>query len=374
MGFLSFLFTGPAPTGEAPRKPLRRLYKTFTDIPTDYTVIDVETSGLDACTCEILEIAAIKVRDNKETARYQTYIRPIGAIPKQASAVNGLTWRKLCDKPLFEDIQQSFFDFIGDDVLVGHNVGFDIKFIQTRSGIILPNQCFDTLEWSRIVFPSLPNYKLETLRDTFSLGGIPHSATGDCKATHQLLIRIAHSPEAQERVEQHLQYQRDQEQIYAYNKEQHDDAMAKKKELRKSIPSTQELKEISKQMVGSALEYKETAVKILRRNGYSTNNIHGLYDHFLGGFSSLSYNYETFFGAKTDGNLKYIVLAIPPDILKCSFVVTPSSMAEGMDSSRIFLHCPNDLYGLEAQIIQAFTSIQKKTDSLGTNIERPHHN
>ena len=121
-------------------------------------------------------------------------------------------------------------------------------------------------------------------------------------------------------------------------------------------------------MVGSTLEYKETAVKILRRNGYSTNNIHGLYDHFLGGFSSLSYNYETFFGAKTDGNLKYIVLAIPPDILKCSFVVTPSSMAEGMDSSRIFLHCPNDLYGLEDQIIQAFTSIQKKTDSLKTNI------
>lgn len=193
MGFLSFLFAGPAPTGEAPRKPLRRFYKTYSDIPTNYTVIDVETSGLDACTCEILELAALKVRDNQETARYQTYIRPTGAISKQASAVNGLTWRKLCDKPLFEDIQQSFFDFIGDDVLVGHNIGFDIKFIQTRSGIVLPNKCFDTLEWSRLAFPSLSNYKLETLRSTFSLGGIAHSAMGDCIATHQLLHRIAQS-------------------------------------------------------------------------------------------------------------------------------------------------------------------------------------
>lgn len=193
MGIFSFLFAGPAPTETAPRKPLRKSYETYEDIPTDYTVIDIETSGLDACTCEILEIGAIKVRNDVEIDHYQTYIKPVGAISKSASEVNGLTWKKLHNQPSLEDIRQSFFNFIGDDILVGHNIGFDIKFIQTRFETTLPNKCFDTLEWSRIAFPTFRNHKLDTLRSAFSLGGASHSAIGDCSATHRLLQRIAKS-------------------------------------------------------------------------------------------------------------------------------------------------------------------------------------
>lgn len=191
MSLLSFLFAGPAPTRAAPRKPLRRFYEVCTDIPADYTVIDIETSGLDACTCEILEIGALRVRNNVETAHYQTYIKPVGAISESAKAVNGLTWKKLYNQPAIDAIRQSFFEFIGNDVLVGHNIGFDIKFIQTRFELNLRNECFDTLKWSRIAFPDLQSYKLDTLRTTFSLGGTSHSAVGDCIATHHLLQRIA---------------------------------------------------------------------------------------------------------------------------------------------------------------------------------------
>ena len=193
MGILSFLFGSPAPTGDAPRKQLHASYNTCTDIPVDYTVIDLETSGLDACSCEILEIGAVKVRNNIEISRYHTYVRPVGAISKEASEVNGLTWKTLRDQPFLEDVQQAFFDFIGDDILVGHNIGFDIKFIQTRCEVILENQCFDTLKWSRLAFPTLRNYKLDTLRTFFSLSGAAHSALGDCITTHQLLQCIANS-------------------------------------------------------------------------------------------------------------------------------------------------------------------------------------
>lgn len=193
MGLFSFLFAGSEPAKDAPRKSLRRFYEKCTGIPSDYTVIDIETSGLDACTCEILEIGAVKVRNNVETERYQTYIKPVGKIQKSASDVNGLTWKKLYNQPLLENIKTSFFDFIGDDILVGHNIGFDIKFIQTRFEVTLPNKCFDTLEWSRIAFPDLDNYKLDTLRSAFSVGGTAHSAIGDCITTHRLLQRIAES-------------------------------------------------------------------------------------------------------------------------------------------------------------------------------------
>lgn len=193
MGIFSFLFAGPEPTTPAPQKPPLRFYKKFDDIPTDYTVIDVETSGLDPCTSEILEIAAIKVRNNVEIDRYHSYIRPVGTISPSASEVNGLTWSKLYDKPYLEEIQQHFFNFIGDDILVGHNIGFDIRFIQTRCEIYLQNECFDTLKWSRLAFPYAPDYKLDTLRYTLDLHGDSHTALGDCIATHQLLQCIANS-------------------------------------------------------------------------------------------------------------------------------------------------------------------------------------
>lgn len=193
MGIFSFLFAGPAPTTPAPQKPPIRFYKKFDDIPTDYTVIDVETSGLDPCTSEILEIAAIKVRNNVEIDRYHSYIRPVGTISPSASEVNGLTWSKLYDKPYLEEIQQHFFNFIGDDILVGHNIGFDIRFIQTRCEKYLQNKCFDTLKWSRLAFPYAPDYKLDTLRHALNLHGDSHTALGDCIATHQLLQCIANS-------------------------------------------------------------------------------------------------------------------------------------------------------------------------------------
>ena len=193
MGILSFLFGSPAPTSAAPRKQLRASYNTCPDIPSDYTVIDLETSGLDPCSCEILEIGAVKVRNNIETSRYHTYIRPVGIISREASAVNGLTWKKLRNQPFLEDVQQAFFEFVGSDILVGHNIGFDIKFIQTRCQVTLQNQCFDTLKWSRLAFPNLRNHKLDTLRTVFLFGGSAHSALGDCVTTHQLLQCIAQS-------------------------------------------------------------------------------------------------------------------------------------------------------------------------------------
>lgn len=193
MGLFSFLFAGHAPTREAPQKPPLRFYKKYDEIPTDYTVIDVETSGLDPCTAEILEIAAIKVRNNIEVDRYHSYIRPVGAISPSASQVNGLTWSKLYNKPSLECVQPCFFHFIGDDILVGHNIGFDIRFIQTRCETYLDNECFDTLKWSKLAFPDAPDHKLDTLRYALDLHGDSHTALGDCIATHQLLQCIANS-------------------------------------------------------------------------------------------------------------------------------------------------------------------------------------
>lgn len=186
MGFFSFLFAPPAPSVPAPHMSLRRFYPVASVPPVDYTVIDLETSGLDACTSEILEIGAIQYRNHEEVSRYHTFIRPEGYIPAAASNVNNITWRKVFNAPKLEDVAPAFWEFIGADVLLGYNVGFDIKFIQTRSGTDIPNNGYDVLSFVRDVLPGLGGYKLTDVRSHFSIYGPAHSAIGDCEATAQV--------------------------------------------------------------------------------------------------------------------------------------------------------------------------------------------
>lgn len=211
MGLFSFLFSKHERASEekVPRersevslhKELRPDFEECDIIPENYTVIDLETSGLDACICEILEIAAIKCRNNDVVEWYHTYVRPVGQISEDASKINHLTVEMLQNKPSLAEIRADFFNFIGNDILVGHNIGFDIKFIQTRFEIELPNKCFDTLKWSRIEFPQFARYSLDYLRRQLKLGGAAHSALGDCEATHGLLLQISQAEQLRQIME-----------------------------------------------------------------------------------------------------------------------------------------------------------------------------
>lgn len=364
MGIFSFLFAGPAPTAPAPYKKLNRFFPECNFVPSDYTVIDLETSGLDACTSEILEIGAIKFRNHKEISRYHTYIKPEGKISPSASAVNHITWLKVCDAPTIEQVRSKFLSFIADEILVGHNIGFDIKFIQTRFEVSLTNQCFDTLSWCKIALPDLSNYKLDSLRSSLHLGGTAHSALGDCSATQKLLIYISKSDSAKKHVQEQDAYEKQMAELQAKLKDQHDKYMNKKAELRKNIPSTKELNTISKQMVGTVFEYQNTVISMISEQGYSIDNIS--IDQYLCGTECkpVRYKNQVFFSVKLTGNLKYVVLAISPErIENCDFVYTPSSMNEGVDSTRFYIHSPSDLELIKPFVLQAFRSVAENNSN-----------
>ena len=188
MGFFASLLSKSAPTGPAPKMPLKKAYNSTRIPPVDFTVIDTETTGLDACSNELLEIGAIRYRNNVEVARYHTYLCPDGAIPSDASDINHITWDTVCRAPKLEKVLPTFLSFIGSDVLVGYNVGFDIKFIQTRAGILLENPVFDVLPLARRTL-QLENYKLETV--SAEVHFLPphgyHNALDDCLATAAVL-------------------------------------------------------------------------------------------------------------------------------------------------------------------------------------------
>lgn len=188
------------PTRPAPYCSLNSHYWETLDLPEgDFTVIDVETTGLDPCRDEILEIGAIRYRGWKEESRYQSYICPLGRLNPEAQEKNHITWEDVSSAPLLSEEFPNFLEFIGDDLLLGYYVGYDIKFLQTRSGKAIDNITFDVWRFAKYSITSY-NYKLDTLRARYGLSGLPHTALGDCESTVQALFRLLNEPSAKKEI------------------------------------------------------------------------------------------------------------------------------------------------------------------------------
>ena len=99
-------------------------------------VLDTETTGLDPKTGDrIVEIGCVEMVNRFLTGRtFHQYINPERSMPPDAFAVHGLSEGFLKDKPKFAEIADSFLDFIGDGVLVIHNAGFDMAFLNHELG------------------------------------------------------------------------------------------------------------------------------------------------------------------------------------------------------------------------------------------------
>lgn len=128
-----------------------------------HIVLDTETTGLDPRSGHrIVEIGCVELVGHIPTGRtFHHYLNPERDVPKEASAIHGLTDEFLKDKPLFTQIVGDFVDFIAEDHLVIHNAGFDMGFINAeleRAGFgVLPMaRAIDTVHMARKKFPGAP--------------------------------------------------------------------------------------------------------------------------------------------------------------------------------------------------------------------------
>jgi DNA polymerase-3 subunit epsilon len=124
---------------------------------------DTETTGLDpAQGHRVVEIGCVEMIDYIRTENtFHVYLNPERDMPPEAQKVHGLSIDFLKDKPLFKHIAQDFLAFVGDDVLVAHNAGFDMKFInyELRQAGYVPfaaNRSVDTLQIARKKYPGQP--------------------------------------------------------------------------------------------------------------------------------------------------------------------------------------------------------------------------
>ena len=175
------------------RKPRSELPRGMSIIalPDDYTVVDLETTGLSPYYDEILELAAIRVRGNEIVETYQQLVKPQCRISAFITSLTHITEEMVKDAPRIWDVLPGFLDFVGKDILVGHNISFDARFLHCNVGNYLnrpfENDYVNTVRIARKGLPGLPNYKLDELCTILEIDASNHHrALADCEQTNQL--------------------------------------------------------------------------------------------------------------------------------------------------------------------------------------------
>lgn len=166
---------------------------------TEYTVLDIETTGLDHAKNEIVEIGAIRVEGGEVTAVFKQMLAIEAALPPAISKLTGITDEEIKSNGRNPpDVLREFAEFAGDLPIVSHNVDFDIGFLRNacrKAGLPSPrNRCIDTLALARRRVKDVADYKLGTLAEHFGIersGG--HRGYDDCltaKRLYEELMRL----------------------------------------------------------------------------------------------------------------------------------------------------------------------------------------
>jgi DNA polymerase-3 subunit epsilon len=160
---------------------------------TTFCVVDAETTGGSALDGAITEVGAVKLRGGECLGTLQTLVNPGMAIPPEITVLTGITEAMVLPAPRMDEVLPSLLEFAGDAVIVGHNVRYDLGFLNAalqRAGRPrLTNQFVDTCSLARrLVRDEVPNCRLGTLATRLRLAHLPtHRALDDALATGDLL-------------------------------------------------------------------------------------------------------------------------------------------------------------------------------------------
>jgi DNA polymerase III subunit epsilon len=141
----------------------------------EFICIDCETTGLDPKQDRVIEVAAVRFSLNTIFEEYESLVNPGCEIPQLAMEITRITPEMLVGKPSMELILPDLLRFIGDGIIVGHGVHFDMEVINSeadRAGIpckLRYNRYIDTLRMARLYGES-PTNSLEQLRQHFNIG------------------------------------------------------------------------------------------------------------------------------------------------------------------------------------------------------------
>ncbi len=172
--------------------------KSIIDFPNEFVVIDIETTGLSTEYDDIIEIAAIKVKDDNIIDAFESLVHIDYELDDFIINLTGITNEMLANAPNITDVLGDFYNFVGDSILLGHNVNFDINFLYDsfldKMNIEFKNNFIDTLRIARKLLDELDHHRLSDLCEYYKISSDKaHRALEDCKSTFECYINLKNS-------------------------------------------------------------------------------------------------------------------------------------------------------------------------------------
>ena len=162
-----------------------------------YTVFDTETTGLEPANGdEIIQIGALRVLNGRllQQEHFEQLVDPRCALKTASIAIHGITDSMLLGKPTIDQVLPAFHDFCADTVLVGHNVAFDMRFLEIKEaaiGVKFDQPVLDTLLLSAVAHPNQESHSLEAIMQRLGIDiDQRHNALADATATAQVFVRL----------------------------------------------------------------------------------------------------------------------------------------------------------------------------------------
>lgn len=200
--------------------------KSLMDFPNSYVVVDIETTGLDPKYDSIIEIGAIKYVDGEEKETFSQLVKPnsyyilddddinetndycildnqpIQYVDSYITSLTGITNKMLENAQTEEQVLPAFKEFIRDEIIIGHNVNFDINFIydsfMENLNEPLKNNFIDTMRIARRLLKQLSHHRLKDLAEHYQIDcKKAHRALEDCYITNEILVALKNDVERQ---------------------------------------------------------------------------------------------------------------------------------------------------------------------------------
>lgn len=155
-----------------------------------FVALDLETTGLDADRDTILEIGVVKFKGNRVEDEYSTLINPGRPISAFISQLTGITDAMVTGKPSIRQVLPELERFVGDAVIVGHNIKFDLSFLR-KQRLFNDNDSLDTYDLAAVLMPAAGRYSLGSLAQALNII-LPatHRALDDARVTHALYRQL----------------------------------------------------------------------------------------------------------------------------------------------------------------------------------------
>lgn len=157
-----------------------------------FVVFDTETTGVLPRADRVIEIGAVKMRGTEIVERFSSLVNPERVVPRRITDITGISTGTLVGAPLAADVLPRFAAFAGDAVLVGHNIAFDVGFVNAELERLnlpaLANPTLCTVRLARRLLPGLKSKGLSSVTEHLGIRVVGrHRAAGDAEATAEVL-------------------------------------------------------------------------------------------------------------------------------------------------------------------------------------------